>query len=377
MIQGIGDPTFNRGLAGELRYLQEPLNSQEKAPGVNFEPAISHKVTRHQGKTYILATNAGPIQVGNWKWNSGEAYSGAASHEGDTVNTMWFRPNGIRIHGFRNLPRPELIRAGDKIVQYVWLDPKELPSWAMLAVRGDGKFIHNAVLGDFNLAKFQADYGNVIMYSELNHSVWHEINWVLDDPAYRVAINLIGQQEADKLRKDSQRDVAKVNALFEPGHFHTLATLPAAGQWHRIELDAGKANLVGKLVDGFAYLTQNGRALWDYTVLQRDGQVARIFCEDSVGIDRRQLAQVRIQVPGLPAGTPVKALFEDRQISSQGDGFVDNFEGVDTYGYEAGGVEGDMFGYVKDPNRELPRMMPSGYGYRYGPTQVHIYEIAH
>jgi hypothetical protein len=34
-----------------------------------------------------------------------------------------------------------------------------------------------------------------------------------------------------------------------------------------------------------------------------------------------------------------------------------------------------MLGYVKDPNRELPRMLPSGYGYKYGPTQVRIYEI--
>src|SRR6185295_3503694 len=180
MLYGIGDPTFNRGLAGELRYLERPLNSLEPAPEVTFEPNVSHKVTRYRDKTYILATNAGPIHIGNWKWNRSSKQSGEASHEGDTVNTLWFRPAGIRIHGFRGMPMPELIQKGDKIVQYVWLDPKDTPDWAMVAVRGDGKFIHNAVLGKFNFDKFRDDLGNIVMYSELEHATWLEINWVFD-----------------------------------------------------------------------------------------------------------------------------------------------------------------------------------------------------
>src|SRR5581483_5450929 len=143
----------------------------------------------------------------------------------------------------------------------------------------------------------------------------------------------------------------------------------------RIEMDAEKFGLVGKLVDGFAYLTQNGRALWDYSALERNGKPVRVFCEDTVGIDRRLLNEVRINVPNLPKGTKVRALFEDREITAEAGGFTDNFQGTDTYQYEAGGVEGDLVGYVKAPNRELPRMMPSGYGYKYGPTQVRIYEI--
>jgi hypothetical protein len=69
------------------------------------------------------------------------------------------------------------------------------------------------------------------------------------------------------------------------------------------------------------------------------------------------------------------ALFEDREIIADDGSFTDNFEGVETYGYEAGAIIGDLFGFVKDPDRELARMMPSGYGYSYGPTAVHIYEI--
>src|SRR6185295_10032266 len=98
MLYGIGDPTFNRGLAGELRYLERPLNSLEKTPNVALVPAVSHKVARHQGKTYILATNAGPITLGKWLWNTEIKHSGKASHEGDSMNQMWVRPGGVRIH---------------------------------------------------------------------------------------------------------------------------------------------------------------------------------------------------------------------------------------------------------------------------------------
>ncbi len=54
---------------------------------------------------------------------------------------------------------------------------------------------------------------------------------------------------------------------------------------------------------------------------------------------------------------------------------MDNFQGTDTYGLEGQGVTGDNFGYIKDEARDLVNVMPSGYGYNYGPTAVHIYEI--
>jgi len=110
-------------------------------------------------------------------------------------------------------------------------------------------------------------------------------------------------------------------------------------------------------------------------VLERDGKVVRVFCEDSVGIDRSLLSAVRVNVPGMKAGKKVRVIYEDRTITSNDGGFTDDFQGIDTYGFEAGGVAGDMFGYVKDDNRELPRMIPAGYGYTYGPTAVHIYEV--
>jgi hypothetical protein len=273
---------------------------------------------------------------------------------------------------------PELVQKGDKILQYVWLDPKETPEWVMVAVRGDGRYSHAGVLGKFDFETFRKDYGNILMYSELEHSVWHEINYVMDDTTYQRAVKVIGQKAADDLKKAADAGRAKVDKVaYQAGHFHNLGALPKAGLWYRIEIDADKVGLVGKQVDGFAYLTKNGRALWDYSVLERDGKVVRVFCEDSVGIDRALLAKVRVNVPGMKKGATVKVLFEDRTITADDGGFIDNFEGVDTYGYESGGITGDLFGFVKDEDRELPRMMPSGYGYTYGPTAVRIYEITH
>jgi hypothetical protein len=84
---------------------------------------------------------------------------------------------------------------------------------------------------------------------------------------------------------------------------------------------------------------------------------------------------VRVAVPGLKAGARVKPLFESREIVAEEGGFTDDFTGVETYGYEGHAPSGDLFGFILDPDRDLVRMMPSGYGYTYGPTAVHIYEI--
>jgi len=169
--------------------------------------------------------------------------------------------------------------------------------------------------------------------------------------------------------------------IYKPHHFVSLGDLPPAGQWRRIEVSAEQVGLVGKLVDGFCYASKNGRALWDHTALVRGGQEIVVFSEDSMGIAPEALAQVTIEVPGVPDGTPVKVLFEERTLTVQGGRFTDSLVGEDTYGREWGGVEGDNFAYMparsEDEMREMVSLMPSGYGYDYngGKTCVHIYEI--
>jgi hypothetical protein len=384
-IQGIGDPTLSRGLAGEMRAIQAPFFSREPAPAVSTLPnGISHRATQHDDKTYIFATNCGPVICGQWSWNKDEKHSGAASHDGNSWNDYWQSPGGVRLHGFRGLPMPELIQKGDKIVQYIRVDPTEKPDWAVLAIRGDGKFIHNAAYGAFDFAKFVAADANMFMFSELNHSVWHEAYIIADDETYERSKRIMGAAQAKKLMKDRYDKHRQIVAdrIYQPSHFRKSGALPKAGEWVRLEIDAEAVGLVGRLVDGVAYMTGNGRALWDYTALERGGQVVRVFSDDAAGISRNELPEVRINVEGLKAGTRVKVLFEQREIVAEDGYFVDNFVGTDTYGYESRAPEGDLLPYPdlpakqKDEDKELPRMLPSGHGYNYGPTAVHIYEIA-
>jgi hypothetical protein len=186
-----------------------------------------------------------------------------------------------------------------------------------------------------------------------------------------------------------------------------LTIVPSAGQWVYGELEPLTTNCaVSNLLSYVTHLvtgpfTLDAVTTSSFQVTPSDGtgpftcaySDARFHCPDRAraSIDLRPFVDLAVTVQVTATG-----LMTDSRhaIGKQGAGvtcvgsrcdllgptpcgFVDNFEGVDTYGFEAGGVAGDMFGYVKDDNRELPRMMPSGYGYTYGPTAVHVYEIEH
>lgn len=372
MIQGIGDPTFLRGLNGELRYLESRWYSQETPPAVAVTPEISSQVRKKGNKAYIVATNSGPVQVGVWDWHE-EAFSGKRSHSGDSINSTW-KPEGWTLHGWR-VDKAREVKAGDRIVQYVRIDPTNVPKSITLGIRGNGKFIHNVTLGDFSFKEFQEEAANLQWYTELNHSTWHAVWCHLTPEKYAKAVRLKGQQWADTYQNYSITHKKHVDEeTYKSEHFKSLGKLPEAGKWYRIEVRAEDAGLVGKWVDGFAFSTQKGNALWDHTaILSGDKEI--VLCEDSVGIDRSLLGSVRFNIAGLTGTRKVKVLFENREIDCTDGTFTDDFKGIDTYGQEAGGVAGDAFGYIKDEMRELVNIMPSGYAYSYGPTAVHIYEI--
>ena len=386
MIQGIGDPTFHRGICGELRYLAGPLYSLEPAPAVTITPDLSKKVSRYQDKLYILATNAGAIRIGEWRWHAEQKATGQASHDGDSRNSTWRNPNGWSLHGFRGDPvggKAPLIQAGDRIVQYVWIDPDNTPDCIVFGIRGDGKFAHNVTLGDFDFLQFVADATNMFFYTELNHSVWHHVGHYFDKAAEARARLIMGDAYGDQVRASSDTQHKWVtDNIYKANHFTSLGEVPAAGQWRRIEVAAEQVGLVGTLVDGFCFAAKNGRALWDHTALVRDGEEIVVFSEDAMGIPPAELEQVTVNVPGVPDGTRVKVLFEERTLTVQDGKFTDNFVGVNTYGREWAGVEGDNFAYMPGRGnhdfRELVTLLPSGYGYDYnnGKTCVHIYEIA-
>jgi len=373
MIQGIGDPTFLRGLNGELRYLESRWYSEEKPPKTTASPAISIGARRKSKRAYIIATNSGPVQVGLWKWED-VANTRKKSHSGDSINRMWKPAGGWTLHGWR-VDTARLIGPKDKIVQYVRIDPDAPPKCVVLGVRGNGKFIHNIALGAFSFKEFQDDAANLQWFTELNHSTWHSVWLHLSPEKYAKAVRLNGQKWADRYKSISDQHKKHVDEhTYRAEHFKNLGALPKAGEWHRIEVAAADIGLVGKWLDGVCFATKGGKALWDTTMIVSDGQEV-MLCDDSVGIDRALLDEVRFEVEGLKPGARIRVLFEAREIAASDGYFVDNFQGTDTYGLEWQGVTGDNFGYIKDEARDLVNVMPSGYGYNYGPTAVHIYEI--
>ena len=372
MIQGIGDPTFLRGLNGELRYLESRWYSQERAPDVTITPDISARVKKKGNKAYIIATNSGPVQVGVWEWHD-EAFSGNRSHTGDSINRMW-KPEGWTLHGWR-VDKARKLKAGDRIVQYVRIDPEYVPKSIALGIRGNGKFIHNVTLGNFSFTEFKNQAANLQWFTELNHSTWHSVWCHLSPEKYAKAVRLKGKKWADRYQGYTIQHKKHVDEhIYKAAHFKSLGQLPKAGKWHRIEIKAEDVGMAGKWVDGFAFATQQGQALWDHTAIL-SGEMETVLCEDSVGIDRSLLNTVRFNIAGLTGTRKVKVLFENREIDCTDGTFTEDFNGTDTYGFEAGGVAGDAFGYIKDEMRELVNVMPSGYAYSYGPTAVHIYEI--
>ena len=76
---------------------------------------------------------------------------------------------------------------------------------------------------------------------------------------------------------------------------------------------------------------------------------------DSIELPAEALEKVTIRVPGLKAGTKVRVLFEDREITAADGVFTDDFRGFDWYQRHGGGF---------------------GAGYGPAPVAVHLYEIA-
>jgi hypothetical protein len=192
----------------------------------------------------------------------------------------------------------------------------------------------------------------------------------------------MGEKYAQRARKKSQAQHKWVTEnTYKAEHFSRVGNLPEAGTWMKLEIPAEELGLVGRKVDGFFYASKNGRALWDHTVLVRNGQEIQLYSDDAMGIPPEQLQDVTVSVPDLPDGTEVRVLFEERSLTVQDGQFTDNFEGLLAYGRAWGGLEGDNFCFMPGRSqhdfRELLSIMPSGYGYDYneGKAAVHIYEI--
>jgi hypothetical protein len=111
---------------------------------------------------------------------------------------------------------------------------------------------------------------------------------------------------------------------------------------------------MGKLLDGVGFLHEGGEVAWGWTSLIAPDGTERAVWGDRVEMAPERLARVVVGVEGLRAGTPVRVVFEDRQVVAGEGSFADDFRGEDLYQRYGGGF---------------------GSGYGDAPVALHVYEI--
>jgi hypothetical protein len=133
-----------------------------------------------------------------------------------------------------------------------------------------------------------------------------------------------------------------------------MGALPAADQWIRLEIPLEKIDAAGKLLDGVGFLHEEGKVAWGRTSLVDADGVETVVWGDTVELSPERLREVKVRVAGLKAGTKVRVLFEDRELTAQDGYFTDDFRGQDLYQRYGGGW---------------------GTGYGDAPVALHAYEV--
>ena len=349
-IHGLGDPSFLRGITGEIRHLSPAIFSADHGDNRTSASTDIWWMQRKVGKiTTIIALNKPAVELGKWTWRDDPEAPDGRSHTGISEFTPRPSPDGLRLHGFRET-RPVIIEAGDKLIQHVRLDTKSKPSAIAWGVRGDAKWDFNAHYGKaFDFKKWRDDFVNYWLAGELLAGTW-QVGWAYNDATKNVFADLV----------------------FPQSSFKVDGKLPAPGKWTKLEMDAAKIGLVGQQIDGFFFISKDGEAQWAHSAVARgDKEIA--LCGKTLGPSPEELAAVRFEVPWAKNRTKVKVLFEERELKVEDGAFVDNFTGEDFWLTVRGGATGDAVGWHK-PGAEL-KGQTLGYVTPSGPAAVHVYEI--
>lgn len=202
-----------------------PIMNAGKVNSVEIQPA-STDCQQSADTTWVddfLPTGAAP--EGTWKWvysNPSAILPVPTPTPVSAANTTFSPPpfpsylshqsddfDAIHQHYFTGAILGLQVNAGDKLFAYIYINPNSLPQQVMLQWREpNGDWNHRAFWG--------AD----------------KIAWGVPDPNH-------------------------------PSHKRMSSTIPAAGQWVRLEVDASDVGLVGKTVDGIAFTLFDGQATWD------------------------------------------------------------------------------------------------------------------
>lgn len=349
-IHGLGDPSFMRGLTGEIRHLSPAIFSLDHGDSRTETLSDIWWMQRKVGDTTtIIAMNKPAVELGDWTWRDDDKAPHGKAHTGISGFMPRRTPDGLRVHGFREA-KPIVIEAGDKIVQHVWLDPKQTPKALAWGVRGDAKWDFNAHYGQpFDFKKWRAEFINYWFAGELLPGTW-QMGWQYNDVT---------------------RDWFADNILPERT-FKSKGQLPDKGQWTRLEMSAEELGLVGKQIDGFFFIAQDGEAWWSHSAVVR-GDKEIVLCGPQLGASEKDLAAVKFSVPWASDGTKVKVLFEERELVVKDGAFTDDFVGEDLYLTVRGGSVGDAIGW--HPREAELKGQTLGYVTPSGKVQVRIYEI--
>jgi hypothetical protein len=339
---GAGDASLFRGLHGELEFFKPILASKDAGPKVVLEPGIEHWSRQHQGKVYVIAATTHGLGLGRWRWTEagkppegpgGRARLTEAVHElRDETNAYGLAetaPQGPSVHGIRHLPDARSWPKGTRLVQWVRLDPKETPANLAILVKGDGRWTHVASWGKLDLTALRKPEPAYWFLTTFERHARGFLGW--DTRLVPRALEYVPDRSLD------------------------MGALPAAGTWVKLEVPLEKIGAADKLVDGVGFLHHGGRVTWGRTSLVAPDGAETLVFGDALGLPAEQLARVKISVPGLKAGTKVRVLFEDRELTAADGHFVDDFRGQDLYQRFGGGP---------------------GTGYGDDPVAVHLYELA-
>lgn len=336
IAHGPGDQSLFRGLHGELEYLKPAIASTDPGPKVETTPRLEHWSRRHDGKLTVIAATTRGIQFGRWHWDDAARGPGGRPRVTDGPDELRTDANafaigqkveeGPSIHGIQHLPDARAWPAGSKLVQWVRIDPKAPPRNLVVLAKADGRWLHAAAWGPFDVAALRKDPKRAY--------------WFLQT-AYRHANGFLGWDT---------RLVEKALA-YVPAAATDLGPLPAAGEWVKLEIPLAKIGATG-LLDGVGFLHEGGRVCWGHTSLVGPDGTETVVWGDTVGPPPEQLEKVRIAVAGLKAGAKVRVLWEDRELTAADGQFIDDFRGRDLY---------QRFG---------------GLGYGSEPVALHVYEVA-
>jgi hypothetical protein len=341
IAHGPGDASLFRGLHGELEFFKPIIYSQDPAPKISTEPGLETLCKRYKGKTYIIAATTRGIALGKWHWHDEAADSPVKRSRLTAAPNLYLSEansygadqdvaQGPAIHGLHYLPDARSWPAGTKLVQWVKLNGQQLPENLLILLKKDGRWDHGVSWGKFDLAQWNKDPKQAMWFL---HSF------------YRHAYGFLGWD--DKLL-----DKTKPYLLT---HTKDMGALPVAGQWIKLEIPLEHLGGVGGLVDGIGFAHSQGKVWWGSTTLVTpDGKETILFGE-ALEHPPEVLAKTKILVPGLKAGTKVRVLFEDRELTAADGYFVDDFRGQDLYQRYGGGY---------------------GLGYGNGPVALHLYELA-